>query len=181
MTRNLRLLLTLVLGAAWALSLGVVPAQAGAGCHSGAFSDEATTRLVAANNCFVPTVARVPTGATVTWISTDDADHTVTAASGGFVSPDTPLRKSAPMALTFERPGVYPYVCVLHPMMAGAIVVGEGPQVSAAGVPGGGETGGGSASATVLGVAGMLMLLAVTAPRLARRRAAAAMPGYPAA
>ena len=99
MTRTLRLLLTLVLGALWPLPLGAMPALAGGGCHSMALTDDATTSVHAKGNCFVPTVAHVPVGATVTWGSGDAAAHTVTAVAGGFQA------EQRDGALTSSTPG----------------------------------------------------------------------------
>jgi hypothetical protein len=43
-----------------------------------------------------------------------------------------PRNKSA--AWRFERPGVYPYYCVIHPGMVGAVVVGGGSELAASDV-----------------------------------------------
>jgi hypothetical protein len=46
------------------------------------------------------------------------------------------------ISYTFDTAGIYPYACVLHPGMSGAIVVGDAAGAAAA--PGAGTTSGGS-------------------------------------
>lgn len=136
MIRTLRGVLALVLSATW-LVAGAVPAAAGGGgCH-GIFSDEATAEIKVAENCFTPTVARVDAGATVTWFSGKyEAPHTVTAVAEGFsAGPGRDLEAGERLALTFDEPGVYPYACLLHPGMGGAIVVGDGAVADSAAAP----------------------------------------------
>jgi plastocyanin len=118
----------LVLAAA-VLVPGAPPASAGGGCHAEGLSDGAATELRLTQNCFEPSVARVAPGATVTWANTDDVAHTVTGARNLFGGYDE-LLEGDTYSNTFEGEGVFPYFCVLHPSMVGAIVVGDG-------VPGG--------------------------------------------
>jgi len=104
---------------------GAPPASAGGGCHAEGISDGAATELRLTQNCFEPGVARVAAGDTVTWVNTDDVAHTVTGARNLFGGYDE-LLEGDTYSNTFEDEGVFPYFCVLHPSMVGAIVVGNG-------------------------------------------------------
>lgn len=73
-----------------------------------------------------PPVIRVAAGATVTWTFADrgasgqgePAGHNVVGA--GFVSP---VIAAGSWSHTFAEPGIYPYVCSLHPGMDGQVEV----------------------------------------------------------
>jgi plastocyanin len=73
------------------------------------------------NFAFSPVIARVTTGATVTWTNHDDVPHTITSTEKKFGSPalDTDERFSH----TFETAGTYKYYCSLHPKMTGQVMV----------------------------------------------------------
>lgn len=122
--RLLRVALVVVLGML-SLLAAAVPAAAGGGCHVAEFSDQPSDVVKAYGNCFYPTVARVDVGDTVRWHSGDEMSHTVTAVAEGFRSLDE-LTIDSRLRLTFDEPGVFPYTCLLHPGMGGAIVVGDG-------------------------------------------------------
>jgi plastocyanin len=121
------------LTAALALTFaGGGPAQAGGGCHSGVFSDEADTQVELTKNCFTPTVTRVEAGDTVTFTNTDPDAHTVTGAARTWGSDDN-VRAGESVSYQFAEDGVFPYFCYLHPSMVGAVVVGDGSAVSGGG------------------------------------------------
>jgi plastocyanin len=111
----------------------------GGGCHE-PVSDGTGTTVDLKNNCFMDTVLHVDEGATVTWTNADSWQHTVTSAGanqpGGWGDFE-PLEGGQTVAHTFENNGVYPYFCLFHPSMIGAIVVGDGsgagPAAAAAG------------------------------------------------
>lgn len=105
------------------LTAGV--AAGGAGCHAGIERDaeETTVRLV--QSCMDPLVARVPTGADVTFVNADSIPHAVTGAANRWGTYDD-LGPNAGVSYRFSQPGVYPYFCYIHPGMVGAIVVGGG-------------------------------------------------------
>jgi plastocyanin len=89
-----------------------------------------TTTVRIKNFCYGPTVVHVDPGDSVSWTNRDSFDHTVTGANRSFGSYRTmPRNKSA--AWRFESPGVYPYYCVIHPGMVGAVVVGGGSALAA--------------------------------------------------
>ena len=119
---------------------GLVPSQpaaaGGGGCHGTPLTDDVTDEIKATDACFVPTVARVRPGAKVTFYG-EYMEHNVTGVPTSFNALQNQhiLRDGTPLAFRFDKPGTYPYVCTLHPMMAGVIVVGDG-------VPAGGKTAG---------------------------------------
>jgi plastocyanin len=111
------------------LAVGTAPASAGGGCHSPASAARAT-RVEIRDLCFGPTVAYVEPGATVRWTNLDPLEHTVTGLGWQWGS-DANLTESAVLSQRFTKPGVYPYSCILHPGMVGAIVVGDAGSPSA--------------------------------------------------
>ncbi len=81
------------------------------------------------NSCWDPADITVDVGATVTWTNDDTAAHTVTsgsAADGPDGNFDSSLFMSgAEFSHTFDTEGTYPYFCMVHPWMAGTVIVGE--------------------------------------------------------
>lgn len=152
--------------------LPAAPAAAGGGC--GTFTDGAGPAVDAKHNCFAPTVARVEPGETVTWRNTDGMPHNIvtTAGFGG----DLPVKGS--FSHRFTEPGVYPYVCTLHPGMVGAVVVGDGVpldmELASADTPGGSAATPSSGMPGAWMVAAGALALLVLALGLGRRRRRAA-------
>ncbi len=80
---------------------------------------------------FSPNSVRTKVGSTVTWTNHDSTLHTVTSGlaakpDGTFDSSDGGKAYLAPgqtFSHTFDAAGDYPYYCILHPNMAGTIVV----------------------------------------------------------
>jgi plastocyanin len=105
-------------------------AEAGGGCHSDVFADEATTAVEMSKNCFTPTVARVQPGDTVAFTSNDPEAHSVTGVAGTWGN-DENIRLGESVTYQFDDAGVFPYFCYFHPSMVGAIVVGDGRAASA--------------------------------------------------
>jgi plastocyanin len=108
-------------------------ASAGGGCHGGRpVTDERSTTVTMSGNCFVATITRIDAGATVTFLNEDDAAHMVTGANFSWgIGADGnegagELFKGDTFEQTFADSGVYPYFCILHPSMVGAVVVGDG-------------------------------------------------------
>jgi plastocyanin len=98
------------------------PAWAGGGCHAGVTQGTgATIRIVDA--CFTPTILHVDPGQTVTWVNDDPIVHNITANGWGHFDDLQPHER---YAATFERAGLYPFACTLHPGMSGVIVAGSG-------------------------------------------------------
>lgn len=163
--------------------LPAAPAAAGGGCHT--FTDGEGPDVDTKHNCFVPAVARVDVGDTVTWRNYDGVPHNVTTSAG--FNGEVPIKDS--FSHRFTQPGVYPYSCTLHPGMVGAVVVGDGSPVgmdlanatspsAGTGTPGTGAPAEG-ASLRWLAVAGALALLLpllVSSGRIRRQRSAGSAP-----
>ena len=137
MKRSVRIGVVLLMTLGWLAP--AAQAGAGGGCHGAALTDERTDEVKTTMACFVPTVARIDVGDTVTFFNGDGMEHnvtgvpqlfTATSRNGDRLLPDTRA------GFRFDEPGVYPYVCTIHPMMAGAIVVGDGVPEGAAAVSG---------------------------------------------
>ena len=70
---------------------------------------------------FSPMRLTVKAGTAVTWTNRDDEPHTVVSADGTFRS--HALDQDESFAVTFDKPGVYKYICSIHPKMMAEIVV----------------------------------------------------------
>ena len=73
------------------------------------------------NFAFVPATLSVHAGGTVTWTNHDEEPHTVAASDGTFHSPG--MGTGATFSHTFAAAGTFDYVCSIHPMMHGTVVV----------------------------------------------------------
>ncbi|MEM2238449.1 MAG: cupredoxin domain-containing protein [Candidatus Caldarchaeum sp.] len=71
---------------------------------------------------FSPQYVRLVIGVnnTVTWVNEDTVPHTVTSAARLF---DYILQPGQTVRYTFTSPGVYEYMCTLHPWMTGKVEV----------------------------------------------------------
>lgn len=70
---------------------------------------------------FHPMAVTVPAGATVTWKNMDGEPHTVTSVDGAFRSPA--LDEDDTYSFRFTKPGVYKYLCTIHPRMMASVTV----------------------------------------------------------
>ena len=70
---------------------------------------------------FVPATLTVRAGSTVTWTNHDEEPHTVAASDGSFHSPG--MGTGGKFSHTFATAGTFDYVCSIHPMMHGTVVV----------------------------------------------------------
>ena len=70
---------------------------------------------------FTPATLTVAIGTAVTWKNEDDSPHRIGDKDGTFKS--AALDTDDTFSHTFATPGVYPYICTIHPYMAGKIVV----------------------------------------------------------
>lgn len=70
---------------------------------------------------FVPATLTVSAGTTVTWTNSDEEPHTVAASDGSFHSPG--MGTGATFTHTFSTAGTFDYVCSIHPMMHGTVMV----------------------------------------------------------
>jgi plastocyanin len=81
----------------------------------------ADTMVVMKNFDFSPMDMTVAPGTTVTWKNLDGEPHTVASADGLFRSPA--LDQNDTYQFKFDHPGVYKYLCSLHPRMMATITV----------------------------------------------------------
>jgi len=73
------------------------------------------------NFAFAPATLTVAAGTTVTWKNEDDSPHRIGDKNGTFKS--AALDTDDTFSHTFAAPGEYPYICTIHPYMAGKIIV----------------------------------------------------------
>ena len=112
----------------------LAPASAGGGgCHAEETSFANVKQIAMQAACFTPTFARVPVGAEVTWINNDvGMVHTVTGANLAWGNLED-LALNDTIGVRFTKAGVYPYYCIYHPGMAGAVLVGDANAAGAVG------------------------------------------------
>ena len=79
-------------------------------------------RVSVLDSGFDPPELRVRAGQGVTWKNDGAASHDVSAFGGGGWG-SGPLAPSATFGRAFPSPGQYDYICSLHPVMRGRIVV----------------------------------------------------------
>ena len=89
---------------------------------------EGSVTTVKIDTCvFLPTIARVPVGATVRFVNSGGMEHQVTGANLTWgITGDKRLGPGDEYSAPFLKAGVYPYTCMIHPGMTGAIIVGSG-------------------------------------------------------
>ena len=123
----MRRIIVLATGVAAALVVAMpVAAGGGGGCHAD-FTDAPSRVIELRLNCFGPTVARIQAGDTVTWRNFDDSRHNV--YSQGFTGSGV-LSYDQTHTARFDQPGVFPFVCTIHPGMMGAVVVTATPTLN---------------------------------------------------
>jgi plastocyanin len=83
-----------------------------------AFAEDATVTIQ--KFMFAMDVTVTP-GSTVTWKNLDGEPHTVVSVDGIFRSPA--LDEGDSFHFTFEKPGVYKYICSIHPQMKAVVIV----------------------------------------------------------
>lgn len=88
---------------------------------AGAAPAPAANQIKIDNFTFSPAKLMIAKGGAVTWTNHDDIPHTVVLGSIGVRS--QALDTDAAYAHTFEKAGIFNYVCGLHPQMHGQIVV----------------------------------------------------------
>lgn len=113
--------------------LVLVPAPAyagGGGCHVDAPAAAVATRTVTIDHaCFGPIAAAVGVGGTVTWDNTKSGlEHNISGP--GLEYAELPI--GGTHKITFDRAGLFPYACTLHPGMSGVVVVGGALDTAAA-------------------------------------------------
>lgn len=73
---------------------------------------------------FTPTVLYIEPGTDVKWVNRDPVPHTVSGVGLSWGSHDN-IELNGTGTYTFKSEGVFPYYCLLHPSMVGAVVVGD--------------------------------------------------------
>jgi plastocyanin len=114
--------MTLVLGAVGVTTLlaAALPELTAAGAAAGtAAASPATVQID--NFAFTPATLTVTAGTTVIWKNDDDSPHRIGDKNGTFKS--AALDTDDTFSHTFAAPGEYPYICTIHPYMAGKIIV----------------------------------------------------------
>jgi plastocyanin len=114
--------------ACFALLIVGAPAPAGAGgfCSDGDFSDARGTTVTMKKYCFEPAVIRVQPGDKVTFLNDDAQSHAVGGIMNVFGNMHTEVKPGDSVSYRFRQEGTFPYVCIFHPGMGGAVVVGDG-------------------------------------------------------
>jgi plastocyanin len=80
------------------------------------------TQVSVSSFLFGPEKVEARVGQAVNWTNTDDSPHQVTV-TGPNGKRSGIMLKGQSAALTFDAPGVYNYICGLHPMMKGVVEV----------------------------------------------------------
>jgi plastocyanin len=70
---------------------------------------------------YSPMELTVAAGTTVVWKNLDGEPHTITSVDGLFRSPA--LDQNDSFRFTFDKPGIYKYICSIHPRMKAVITV----------------------------------------------------------
>jgi plastocyanin len=104
--------------AAFAALSMVVFASLGAAVASAAPGD---AQVTIKNFDFHPMAVSVPVGGSVTWTNLDGEPHTITSADGSFRS--GALDEDDTYSFKFSKPGVYQYLCTIHPKMRAMVTV----------------------------------------------------------
>ena len=80
-----------------------------------------------ADGCFIPSPVTIPVGGTVTWENGDTAAHTSTAGSAtegpSGVFDSSLIMAGSSFSHTFDSAGTFDYFCMVHPWMAGSVIV----------------------------------------------------------
>ena len=80
-----------------------------------------------ADGCFIPSPVTIDIGAIVTWENGDTAAHTATAGSAtdgpSGVFDSSLIMAGSSFSHTFDTAGTYDYFCMVHPWMAGTVIV----------------------------------------------------------
>ena len=72
---------------------------------------------------FRPASTTIQVGESVIWTNKDDEPHTVSSDTGLFRS--SALDTDETFTFRFDKPGIYHFICSIHPRMTGMIIVRE--------------------------------------------------------
>ena len=89
-----------------------------------------------ADGCFIPSPVTIPMGGTVTWENNDTAAHTATGGSAtegpSGVFDSSLIMAGSSFSHTFDAAGTFDYFCMVHPWMAGTVIVEDPAAAEAA-------------------------------------------------
>jgi len=83
--------------------------------------DAADVSVTIKNFDYSPMEMDIAAGTTVVWKNLDGEPHTIASVDGMFRSPA--LDQNDSYSFTFNRPGVFRYICSIHPKMKATITV----------------------------------------------------------
>jgi len=87
-----------------------------------------------ADGCFIPSPVTINVGGIVTWENNDTAAHTATGGSAtegpSGVFDSSLIMAGSSFSHTFDAAGTFDYFCMVHPWMAGTVIV-EDPAAAA--------------------------------------------------
>ena len=89
-----------------------------AGLHA---VEAADVSVIIKNFDYSPMELSIAAGTTVVWKNLDGEPHTIASVDGMFRSPA--LDQNDSYSFTFNRPGVFKYICSIHPRMKAVIAV----------------------------------------------------------
>ena len=99
-------------------------------------TEEAATTVAIGDCSFHPTIDRVAAGTEVTFVNRSGQAHEVVGANLTWGAHGKLLEPGDQIGWSFDEPGVYPYTCMIHPGMTGAIVVGDTASAGTTGATG---------------------------------------------
>jgi amicyanin len=102
-------------------SSSAMPMPAGRGSAPASGPAVHTDHVKIAKFAFAPAAITIVVGASVTWTNEDGIQHDVFAPPVGLKSPV--LNQNDSYSHTFSKPGTYRYICSIHPVMHGTVVV----------------------------------------------------------
>ena len=185
MRRRLRVLVSVsgLFGLVLPIALVLAPTvAAGDPCYHGYVIPATTTAATSTVNlepcAFVPTLARIPVGGTVTFTNVSQERHLVTGANAAWGDRDKEIPARASLEVRFDHAGVYAYSCALHRGMSGAVIVGDQDSDAAATAATTGGSDGPAGPMTIVALSGLATLAAVgwAVAWQQRRRAGASAP-----
>jgi len=83
--------------------------------------EAADVSVIIKNFDYSPMELSIAAGTTVVWKNLDGEPHTIASVDGMFRSPA--LDQNDSYSFTFNRPGVFKYICSIHPKMKAVITV----------------------------------------------------------
>ena len=96
----------------------VLLAISAAGLHA---AEAADVSVLIKNFDYSPMDLSITPGTTVVWKNLDGEPHTIASVDGMFRSPA--LDQNDSYSFTFNRPGVFKYICSIHPKMKATVIV----------------------------------------------------------